>query len=257
MNNSLKVSLVQAHLQWHDPMANFKHIDLILKDCMDSDLIVLPEMWSSGFTMKAHEYYKQTDEAIDLMKQWSQECQALIVGSLITKVGENYYNRLYAILENEISATYDKKHLFAFSGEDRYYTSGNERKIIEYKSWRICLNICYDLRFPVWCRNDNDYDVLLFTANWPNKRIDAWRSLLKARAIENQSYVIGCNCFGTDAWKNDYSGFSGFYDYSGKKLLELSDKSGVLTEEFSQESLSDFRGNFPFLGDRDAFVIAQ
>ena len=205
--------------------------------------------------MKAHNHHQYTLEALDKMKIWSREKESILIGSLITKVGENYVNRLYVVENGGVIETYDKKHLFAFSGEDRFYIGGDERKVIEINGWRICLNICYDLRFPVWCRNIEDYDILLFTANWPHKRIEAWKALLKARAIENQCYVLGCNCYGEDAWGNTYSGHSGVYSYDGECIIERHDVSAVLSTPLSQGGLLDFREKFPFLKDRDDFDL--
>jgi len=252
---TLKSSIVQPKITWHQPNENFKHTAELINSINETDLILLPEMWASGFTMKAHEYYKNTDAAIDLMKKWSQEKEACIIGSLITKVKDDYYNRLYVVDEGKVKQTYDKKHLFAFSGEDRFYKAGNQKCIYNYKEWSLCLNVCYDLRFPVWLRNTEDYDVLIFCANWPDKRIEAWDTLLKARSIENQCYVLGANCHGKDIWNNSYAGHSAHYGYDGQQLTYLENQSGVIQFELGKTPLDKFRSDLPFLKDRDAFKI--
>ena len=255
MSNTLSVHLLQLPIKWHDPKTNFESANEQVQAMEKCDLIVLPEMWSSGFTMFAHKFHQYTQEAIDLMKAWSQLHDACIVGSLITKVEENYYNRLYIVEDGKVAATYDKKHLFAFSGEDRYFQGGEQRLIYTYKEWRLCLNVCYDLRFPVWCRNTDDYDILLFSANWPDKRIAAWNTLLRARAIENQCYVIGVNCYGEDTWHNTYAGHSALISYDGSDIMTLEGKGGVISSEILKSDLSHFRKALPFLKDRDSFQL--
>lgn len=253
MSNTLSINLLQLSIKWHDPAYNFDNANREVEGMANCDLIVLPEMWSSGFTMFAHKFHQYTSEAINLMKKWSQFHDACIVGSLITKVDELYYNRLYVVESGEVQATYDKKHLFAFSGEDRYFDGGNQRLIYTYKDWRLCLNVCYDLRFPVWCRNTDDYDILLFSANWPDKRISAWNMLLRARAIENQCYVIGTNCYGQDTWHNTYEGHSALISYDGSNVVTLVGEGGVLHSEIRKSDLTKFREALPFLKDRDSF----
>jgi len=252
--SNLNVALVQSFTHWHNPQKNLveiqKQIDQINKNV---DLVILPEMWITGFTMKNHLYWKDTLDGVEKMKEWSLKLDALIIGTLITKVNEQYYNRAYVISKGNIIHTYDKKHLFAFSGENRFFESGSDKCIFEYKKWKICLNICYDLRFPVWTRNNEDYDILIYSANWPDKRLFAWDSLLIARAIENQSYVLGVNCTGTDAWHNTYSGHSSIVNFDGQYMQILKDKPGVLNSTLDLEKLKSFREKFPFLKDRDIF----
>lgn len=208
-------------------------------------------MWSTGFTMKAHLFESSTQKALDHMKKWSLDCDAAIAGSVIVKEGDYYYNRLYVTRNGEILESYDKKHLFAYSGEDRSFKAGNEKKIIDLNGWKICLNICYDLRFPVWARNYEDYDVLIYSANWPDKRNLAWSSLLRARAIENQAYVLGVNCYGEDAWHNHYSGTSMAVSYDGELITELVKGEQIIHLDLDKNSLNEFRKAFPFLQDRD------
>jgi len=255
MKNSLSIALMQSEIKWHDPVINFETTKVSITQLSEVDIVVLPEMWSSGFTMHAHKYHQYTEQAIDLMRQWSLDLNACVIGSLITKVNDHYYNRLYAIDGGEVIATYDKKHLFGHSGEDRFFEPGNKKSLIDYKGWKICLNICYDLRFPVWCRNTEDYDILLFCANWPDKRISAWDTLLRARAVENQCYVVGTNCYGKDVWDNTYAGHSAIVDYSGGVIGSLIGESGIVSGIIKKDDLNDFRQKLPFLKDRDQFML--
>jgi omega-amidase len=255
MQEDLSISLIQLHQTWHNPQANFDTAKAEIAKIKEADVVVLPEMWSSGFTMYAYKYYHHTEDALSLMKRWSIDIDACIIGSLITKVGEEYYNRLYAVISGNVYATYDKKHLFKHSGEDRFFKPGDKKSIIDYKGWKISLNICYDLRFPVWCRNIEDYDIQLFSANWPDKRIGAWNTLLQARAIENQCYVVGANCYGNDVWGNSYAGYSTIIDYCGTEINSLHSKGGIVNATISKESLQSFRKSLPFLRDRDCFTM--
>jgi len=249
--DTLKISLVQAHLTWHDPEANFHHFDQLMAQIESRDLVVLPEMWSTGFTMKAHLYHSFGESALEKMKAWSLSTSSCIVGSIIVKEGDFYYNRLYIVKDGVVLDHYDKKHLFAYSGEDKTYKPGNAKKILELNGWKVCFNICYDLRFPVWTRNFEDYDLLVYSANWPDKRSEAWNTLLKARAIENQCYVIGANCCGKDAWHNVYSGNSKICSYDGSLLSEIPEGESIVNTELNKKQLVQFRNEFPFLNDRD------
>jgi predicted amidohydrolase len=217
----------------------------------DAELIILPEMWNTGFTMKAQLYADNAEVALAKMKEWSTLSKAAMIGSIIVKENGNYYNRLYFVDGDQIISHYDKRHLFAYSGEDRSFKAGDSRCIVDFKSWRLCLNICYDLRFPVWSRNYEDYDLLIYIANWPDKRVEAWQALLKARAIENQAYCIGCNCFGEDAWHNRYGGFSQAYAYDGRMITDNINSPAVFNLVLKKEEQLSFRKSFPFLKDRD------
>ncbi len=255
MQDSLSISLIQLHQIWHDAEANLTTAQSEIAKILEADIVVLPEMWASGFTMYAHKNYQHTAEALRLMKEWSVDLDACVIASLITKVEDQYYNRLYAIVGGEIITTYDKKHLFRHSGEDRFFEPGDKKSIITYKGWKLNLNICYDLRFPVWCRNLEDFDIQLFTANWPDKRISAWDTLLRARAIENQCYVLGTNCYGNDVWGNSYAGHTAIVDYNGAVVSSLSDTSGIVSATINKEALMQFRESLPFLRDRDRFTL--
>ena len=252
--STLKVSLIQSQLTWHKVEFNLSQISKLVSSINEADLIVLPEMWSSGFTMKANIYHSATSNAVELMQEWAVAKQATICGSLITKDGEAYYNRLYCVGPEGVLATYDKRHLFGFAGEDRSFRGGDERQEIAINGFNIRLNVCYDLRFPVWSRNDSDYDILLYVANWPDKRIAAWQTLLRARAIENQTYVIGCNCVGEDLWSNTYSGHSAIIEPDGQYLAK-GEGEQIMSGTLALQNLKKFRKQFPFLKDRDEFKL--
>jgi predicted amidohydrolase len=255
LSNTLNIALIQEAITWHQAKVNFERFSNAVGQVQGADLIVLPEMWSSGFTMKAEAHYKYSKEALDLMISWSLAQKAAIAGSLIVKEDGDFYNRLYFVEQGKVKCYYDKKHLFGFAGEDRFFKSGIKRQIVELKGWRILLNICYDLRFPVWCRNLDDYDVALFSANWPSQRIAAWDTLLRARAIENQAYVIAVNCLGRDAWKNNYTGHSAIIAYDGEILDWKADESALLRQALQKDALQEFRTRLPFLKDRDHFEL--
>ncbi len=250
---ALDIAVVQGQIKWHDSKANIDHFSKILGayTIEVQRLIVLPEMWSTGFTMKAEKYAYAHDAALDKMKEWSNIYSSAVMGSLIAKVDNKFYNRLYCIDNGSVIDWYDKRHLFAFAGENISFTKGNDKKIVELDGWKICLNICYDLRFPVWSRNYEDYDILLYTANWPDKRLLAWDSLLRARAIENQCYVIGANCIGRDVWNNEYSGYSKVYSFDGEALTEFTTKETIIKASLDKVTLEQFRKSFPFLNDKD------
>ena len=243
-------------IKWHDHQANFDHAQELVESIEATDLILLPEMWASGFTMKVHQNHQCTEQGLTLMQDFARHHAALVGGTLISKVGEKYYNRFFIVSDSGVVATYDKKHLFAFAGEDRFFTSGQERITVDYKGWKLSLNTCYDLRFPVWSRNDNDYDILLYPANWPNKRINAWKTLLEARAIENQCYVLGTNCHGEDAWHNTYDGYSQAISPNGEILDSIKGQAGVVTVTLDKTLLDKYRTQFPFLKDRDKFTLS-
>jgi len=189
------------------------------------------------------------------MKYLSEEKNIAIVGSLIIKENGNYYNRLVFAHPNGKIDTYDKRHLFTYGGEDKVYTSGNKRLIVAYKGWKICPMTCYDLRFPVWSRNNDAYDVLLYIANWPKPRISAWDTLLKARAIENMCYTIGVNRVGIDGNKLEYIGHSQAIDMLGKEVITSEEKEAIFEIYFDKNLLTKTRNKFQFLNDKDSFSI--
>lgn len=251
----MKIALVQARIHWHNPEKNFKSVGQLIEKVESADLIILPETWASGFTMKAHIYHEDSLKALGLMKKWSKEKDAAVAGSLIIKEGEDFYNRLFIVKDGKEVAVYDKKHLFAFAGEDRFYKPGEEKVIFNLDGWVLCPQICYDLRFPAWCRNSEDYDIMFVSANWPNQRIDSWEALLKARAIENQCYVIGVNCVGEDVFKNKFDGYTSAYSYDGEIIDKVIAREDVMNIEINKQAMMVYRERFPFLKDRDDIEI--
>ncbi len=220
------------------------------------DLIVLPEMFSSGFTMNPKAVAETMNgETIAWLQHLAKAKDCAITGSLVIEENGKYYNRLVFVYPNGELKTYDKRHLFTLAGEDKVYTAGKEKLIIEYKGFRICPLICYDLRFPVFARNVEDYDVLIYVANWPKPRINAWDILLKARAVENMSYAIGVNRIGMDENELEYVGHSQAVDFLGNYLLEAQETDGVFIVELDKEKLLETRSKLAFLKDKDSFKL--
>lgn len=255
-NDTLNVALLQTTLAWENPKANRTHIEDKVSS-ITADLIVLPEMFSSGFTMNASEVAETMNgETITWLKALSKTKNAAIVGSLVIKENENYYNRLVFVEPNGTLTTYDKRHTFTLAGEHKMYTAGTKKIIIDYKGFKICPLVCYDLRFPVWARNSEDYDLLIYVANWPKVRIAAWDALLKARAIENMSYCIGVNRVGLDGNNYEYSGHSAAYDVLGNRMDSIPESietMEVITLEKSH--ITKYRERLGFLKDRDTFSL--
>jgi predicted amidohydrolase len=254
----LKVSVFQFNLVWEDAVANRAKIDAMLQLLpSDSDVAFLPEMFSTGFSMNVAELAESMDgETIAWMKHRSAEYQLALCGSLIIKDDDKFYNRLVFVEPSGKVQHYDKRHLFTMAGEESHFEPGRKRLIVEYKGWHICPLICYDLRFPVWARNRNEYDVLVYSANWPEQRTEVWNTLLKARAIENQSYVVGANRVGVDGNEITYSGNSQLIGPKGNLLLSTENYSErIVSAEFSYSQLLKFRKNFPVLDDADSFFL--
>lgn len=255
--NDLTISLIQTDLHWHNPKANRSRFEQLIKELdVETDVIILPEMFTTGFTMKASDNAEpQPGDTLRWMQHQAQKSQAVITGSLIIKQNNNFYNRLYWVKPDGDYQHYDKKHLFSYADEDQHFTAGSERLIVDHKDWRICPLICYDLRFPVWSRNDMDYDVLIYIANWPAPRQAAWQSLLKARAIENMSYVAGVNRIGTDGNDHSYAGGSVVYDMLGQALCAAKNQEISKTITLNYGELKKQRKRFGFLKDRDPFIL--
>ena len=248
----LHIAGLNQNIVWKDKHANFK---LITKEFLNvkADLYLLPEMFSTGFCMDAEEIADRENQTLDWMKTFSKEKNAAVAGSVSVFENGKYYNRFYFIEPNGNYHHYDKKHLFSYSGEDKIYAAGEERTIIQYKGISILLQVCYDLRFPVFSRNKNDYDLALYVANWPDTRVDAWLHLLKARAIENQAYIFGLNRIGTDGNKLNYIESSRAYFADGSLISRQ--QGNIITTEIDLEKLDIFRNKFPFLKDADQFTI--
>jgi len=251
----LNVTIVQANLVWEDAKANRKHLDDTFKNIEpnSTDIIVLPETFSTGFTMQPKGLAeKPNGTTVNWMRSWAARLNAVLMGSLIIEDNKQYFNRLIWMPPTGVPSHYNKKHLFSLAGEHKNYTAGNKRLLINnYKGWNICPLICYDLRFPEWSRNINNYDLLIYVANWPVPRIDAWNSLLKARAIENQAYTIGVNRVGKDGNKASYNGNSSVIDYKGNTMLNITDNEFVTTVTLQKEPQNKFRNRFAFLEDMD------
>jgi len=256
MQSEIKIALVQAPLVWQNPTANKiyfeKKIRAISKGVV---VIILPEMFTTGFTMTPEVLpFKHGLQALDWMKQLSTEVDAAIVGSIVYNEEGKIYNRLFFVTPDGNTLKYDKRHTFNLAGEGAAYTAGKDRLLVDYKGFRFCPLICYDLRFPVWSRNTDNYDVLIYVANWPTPRIKAWDILLKARAIENCAYAIGVNRVGTDENNLTYNGHSAVYDMFGKELA-YSEKEVILEVVLSKTKINTMRSTFKFLDDKDTFTI--
>jgi omega-amidase len=272
VQKNLKISIVQASLVWENKGANLRHLGELIADSQnDSDIIVLPEMFSTGFSMNAKKL-AESDEGGTLawMKELAQKSNSAVVGSFIAKVSEGvenrFYNRLHWVEPSGIIRTYDKRHLFSFAGEANHYSAGKERLIVEYKGWRICPMVCYDLRFPVWSRNasldgesDKDaYDLLIYVANWPEARNSAWINLLEARSHENQAYVVGVNRVGKDGNGINHIGNSAIFSPKGELLSKrIVEEEAVQTVEVGLYDLINYREKFRAWGDKDVFELKQ
>ena len=258
MQNELNIVGIQADLSWENPAENRAFFEEQINSLSENtDLVVLPEMFTSGFTMNPEKVAeKMNGETISWMQKMASKKQVAITGSLVIEDDKTYYNRLVFVHPSGNIETYDKRHSFTLAGEDKVYSSGDKILIVSYKGWRICPLICYDLRFPVWARNTENYDLLIFMANWPVTRIKAWDTLLKARAIENMSYTIGINRTGKDANNYEYSGNSLVIDYLGEELSTLlKNEVGILKATLVKSDQKKIREKLGFLNDRDFFKI--
>ncbi len=253
----LKVTLIQTSLHWENIEENLKHFgQLFSKIHEQTDLIVIPEMFSTGFSMNTKRLAEKMDgKTIQWLKEQSEKTGAVITGSVIISDNGNFYNRLIWMRPDGTYDTYDKRHMFGMGEEDKFYTPGEKRLIVSLKDWKICPQVCYDLRFPVWNRNRNDYELLIFVANWPERRNFAWKHLLQARAIENQSYVIGVNRIGNDGNGIYHSGDSALIDPLGEVIFTQADTAFIKTMTISKERLEYVRAKMPFLQDADDFEI--
>ena len=254
----LKIALIQADLIWQQAVKNRTKFQKVIAQLpADTDLIVLPEMFSTGFGMQPQKIAETMQgETVKWLQKTAIEKQAAITGSVVIVENNNYYNRLLFVYPSGEIQFYNKRHLFTLAGEHKAYTAGEERLVVSYKDWNICPLVCYDLRFPVFSRNTNNYDLLLYVANWPKPRITAWDTLLKARAIENICYTVGVNRVGTDANNLTYNGHSAVYDCLGEKIA--SSKEGVeevVCITLSKNHVATTRKTLNFLNDKDAFTL--
>ncbi|PBI92459.1 2-oxoglutaramate amidase [Flavobacterium sp. ACN2] len=253
----MKIALIQADLFWQDASKNRENFDLKIDEIQSEvNLIVLPEMFSTGFTMNASEVAETMQgETIEWMKLKAKQKNAAVTGSVVITENEKFYNRMFFVFPSGEFQYYDKRHSFSLAGEDKVYTCGNKKVIIDYLDWKICLQVCYDLRFPVFVRNVENYDLILYVANWPKVRTNAWDALLKARAIENLSYVVGVNRIGNDAHDYEHIGHSQAIDFLGNYILEPQEKNGVFVVELDKNTMYETRKKLDFLSDRDQFEI--
>lgn len=254
----MNVALIQTDIVWENPSENRKILEEKIKALNESvDLIVLPEMFTTGFTMHPN-LVVETMEGVTIlwMKKIAKAKNCAITGSLVITENYNFYNRMVFVFPNGEIQYYDKKHLFTLAGEDKIYTSGKEKVIVNYKGWKICLQVCYDLRFPVFSRNTENYDLLIYVASWPKVRTNAWDILLKARAVENLSYTIGVNRIGTDNNSLEYIGHSQIIDELGNFIIKPTKKEGVFIASLDRNKMLETRNRLNFLEDKDKFNFA-
>lgn len=267
----LTFTIIQTNLHWEDKAANLQMLEQKINSIQHpTQIIVLPEMFNTGFSMKPETLAEDMNgPTVEWMKRIAAEKKVILTGSIMIKEsdptplesteGEAYYNRLIWMLPNGQYGVYDKRHRFAYGGEDDHFSAGTKRLIASVNGWKINLQVCYDLRFPVWARQspeeDPEYDVLIYVANWPERRVHAWKTLLTARAIENQCYVIGANRTGDDGNQIHYSGNSMVIDAMGEVLYEKTNEEDIHTITLSKEKLQDIRTKLPFLKDADDFSI--
>ncbi|CNH71220.1 putative hydrolase [Yersinia massiliensis] len=256
--STLKLTLLQQPLVWLDAQANLRHFDMLLAPLRQCDVIILPEMFTTGFSMNAAEDTLPEADIVTWLRYWSSQTDALIGGSVAVKTSSGAVNRFLLVEPSGKVHHYDKRHLFRMAGEHQSYAAGAVRTVVEWRGWRILPLICYDLRFPVWSRNQQDYDLALYVANWPSARAKVWQTLLAARAMENQAYVAGCNRVGHDDNGHHYQGDSLILDMQGEILAQAEpEQAAVLEAELSLEALQAYREAFPAWRDADKFLIVS
>ncbi len=255
----LKVTVVQTELFWEDRDRNIARFDDIIDRIEDTHLVIFPEMFTTGFSMEVHQLAQTMNgSSVQWLREKSRKRRINITGSIIIEEKGEYYNRLIWAKPDGDICTYDKKHLFRISGEEKVFSAGDSKVTIEINGWKLRPFICYDLRFPLWARNlGNEYDVAIFIANWPEKRSAHWKLLLQARAVENQSYVVGVNRVGTDGRGFYYSGDSSIIDPRGEILFRKSHEECIHTEVLSRALLEEYRASFPFWMDADTIEDIQ
>ncbi|SHH34595.1 nitrilase family protein [Flavobacterium johnsoniae] len=253
----MKIALIQSNLYWEDIPTNRKNFESKINQ-IDSqvNLIVLPEMFSTGFTMNPSAVAETMQgETVLWMKEMAKKKNSALTGSLVITENGNYYNRMFFVFPSGEIQHYDKRHLFSLAGEDKFYTAGTEKVIVNYLDWKICLQVCYDLRFPVFVRNVENYDLLLYVANWPKVRTNAWDALLKARAIENLTYVVGVNRVGLDHHDYKHVGHSQVIDFLGNYILEPQETEDVFVVDLDKNEMLETRKKLDFLSDKDSFEV--
>ena len=253
----LTLSLLQTPTHWHDPAANRAHFaELLAEVPAETQLVLLPEMFSTGFTMASREVAEtMAGETLSWLKQRAVDLGKVLCGSLVIEEDGAFFNRFVAVTPTGDCVQYDKRHRFRMAGEHEHYSAGGEKIVFEVGGWRVCPMVCYDLRFPVWFRNSDDYDLLVCVANWPAARQAAWNTLLRARAIENQAYAAGVNIVGTDGNGVTYSGGSAIYAPDGDVLVEAHDTAQLVTQTLDGARLKSLREQFPVWQDADEFQL--
>jgi omega-amidase len=264
---ALSIAALQTSLHWEDKAKNLHHINEKIRAFNEPcELLMLPEMFSTGFSMSPEKFAEESDgPTLNWMRELAASRNFAVTGSFIVKENGNFYNRLYWVNPDGTYQFYNKRHLFRMAGEDRHYSAGHDKLIIDFKGWKICPMVCYDLRFPVWSRNKSeiihdkrvyDYDLLLYVANWPERRSYAWKTLLAARAIENLAYVAGVNRIGNDGNFIYHSGDSAIYNFKGEVITSaLIATEEVIYTGLSKQELDEFRKSFPAGADADTFEL--
>lgn len=255
----LRISLIQTSIVWEDKVRNLQIFEHKIKELAgQTDLLVFPEMFTTGFSMNSNALAEPNDGlTLQTVKRWANDYEFAVCGSFIACENRHYYNRGFFVSPDQSVFFYDKRHLFSIGQENQFFSPGNQKLIISYNGWHICLLICYDLRFPVWARNvGNEYDLLIYVANWPASRKSVWKTLLTARAIENQCYVCGVNRVGTDGMNLSYSGDSMLIDAKGNNVSNIPEcEEFIETITLQKEDLDSFRAKFPAWKDGDRFMI--
>ncbi len=258
----LNITSIQSNLYWENKADNLRMFSQKIEQLpIHAELVILPEMFATGFTMNPHPFAETMEgDTVRWMRETASENKIILTGSVIIKEDDKFFNRLIWMLPNGELGFYDKRHLFAFAGENEKYSAGHKRLIASVKGWKINLQVCYDLRFPVWARQQTkngvpEYDVLIYVANWPERRSHAWKTLLCARAIENQCYVIGVNRVGKDGNGIYHSGNSMMINPLGEVLYHMSDDEDIFTLTLLKEDLEKIREKFPFNRDADSFTL--
>jgi len=258
------ITTIQTNLHWEDKATNLQMLEQKINSIKEkTEIVVLPEMFNTGFSMRPELFAETMEgETVNWMKRIAGEKKIILSGSLIIEEAGNYYNRLIWMLPNGNYGIYDKRHRFAYAGEDKQFSAGSKRLIASVKGWKINLQVCYDLRFPVWARQQSqaegpEYDVLIYVANWPERRSNAWKTLLQARAIENQCYVIGVNRIGNDGNTIYHSGDSMIIDPMGEVLYTKKDEEDIFTIALDKSNVDTIREKLPFLKDADRFMIVN
>lgn len=250
----IRVAVCQVDMEWEQTARNLERIEPFVA-AADADVVVLPEMFATGFKLRPSRVAEPADGLVaTTMRHWAAQYQKAVVGSVVIAENGEYRNRMFFMKPSGDAEWYDKRHLFRPGGEARDYTPGNQRVVVEYKGFRFLLIVCYDVRFPVWSRNRGDYDAILLSASWADDRRLAWRTLMRARAIENQCYLAGVNRVGVDPDDN-YVGESALIDFKGETMAEAGDQQQILVAEFDMEALKAYREEFPAWMDADDFKL--